>query len=104
MRAGSRLKGDLPLNKLIIYSVVPWFTCTYGSDIFYTFGPAYNSRENYYFLIFSVEVFLVGLTARHFADYFFKGKWAKVLSDSCFVLETEFPCFSFGFCFRLIRS
>jgi len=40
-------------------------------------------------------VFLVGLTARHFADYFFKGKWAKVLSDSCFVFGNGVSVFFF---------
>jgi len=51
LNAGRKqIEGDLPLNKLIIYSVVTLVYMALTVLIFFIpSGPAYNSRENYYF-------------------------------------------------------
>jgi len=79
LNAGRKqIEGDLPLNKLIIYSVVTLVYMALTVLIFFIpSGPAYNSRENYYFLIFSVEVFLVDLPPGTLQIIFLKGNGPK---------------------------
>ncbi|RXE59515.1 hypothetical protein [Acetivibrio mesophilus] len=98
MQVRNRLNADLPLNKLMVYPVVTVLYMVFVVLVFFIpVGPAYNIRESLYFLIFPLEMFLVGLTAMHFVDYFFKGKWAQVLSRSCLILGNGISVFLFWF-------
>lgn len=98
MQVRNRLNTEVPLNKLVIYPVVTLLYMLFTVMVFFIpGGPGYNFRENYYWLIFPLEIFLVGLTSMQFAAYFFKGSWAQVLSRSCFVLGNGISLFLFWF-------
>lgn len=98
MQVRNEFNADLPFKKLMVYPAVALIYIVLTVCVFFIpVGPAYNIREEFYFLIFPFEVFIIGLTATHFISYFFKGKWAQVLSRSCLILGNGISLFLIWF-------
>jgi len=98
MQAQRKLTADTTLNKLMIYPIVLLLYIGITGFLFFVpVGPGYGIRQSFYFLIYSVEALLLGITSKHLVSYYLKGKWAEVLSSACFIMGIGFAVFLFFF-------
>ncbi len=98
MQARGKLAADVTLNKLMVYPIVLLLYIGITVVLFFRpSAPGYSIRENFYFLIYSIGALLLGIALKHFVSYYLKGKWAEVLSDSCFIMGIGFAVFLFFF-------
>lgn len=98
MQARGKMAADVTFNKLMVYPIVLLLYIGITAFLFFIpLGPGYSIRQSFYFLIYSIEALLLGIVLKHFVSYYLKGKWAEVISNSCFIMGIGFAVFLFFF-------